>query len=84
MRWISDYTIREKHKRKKKQLETWHKWFAWYPVVVGITKDNRKIKIWWEYVERKCFYSSGIIYSQKSNGIIFHLKNTFLYILISA
>jgi hypothetical protein len=28
----------------------WHKWFAWFPVNM---KENEKILIWMEFVERK-------------------------------
>lgn len=31
----------------------WHIWFAWYPVVVGITEDNHYIKAWLQNIERK-------------------------------
>ena len=48
MRWISGLTREEKLTR----LEQWHQWFAWYPVIVGVTPDGRKIRAWMERVER--------------------------------
>lgn len=39
-------------------LKRWHRWFAWYPVVVnkGITKDE---VAWLCFVERKGVWFSG-------------------------
>lgn len=37
---------------KKKKKEQWHKWFAWYPVVIRITEDHHEVKAWLQYVER--------------------------------
>lgn len=48
MKWVTGYTIERKNELKQQ----WHRWFAWYPVVVGETVLGRKIKIWLEYVER--------------------------------
>ena len=33
---------------------TWHRWFAWYPVIAYDSR-NEKIyyRVWWEYVERR-------------------------------
>ena len=47
----------KKRKSKYEKLK-WHKWFAWYPVVVEITPDGDKKKIWLEYVLRcyKMYY----------------------------
>ncbi len=51
MKWIDGFTWKEKIKRK----ETWHRWFAWYPVMVA--EDNgRKVMAWWEYVERRHYW----------------------------
>jgi hypothetical protein len=36
----------------------WHKWFAWYPVVIRI-EEGHKIKAWLQYVERKGIYCYG-------------------------
>lgn len=49
MKWTNGYSAEEKYNRKS----NWHKYFAWFPVVVGLTSDNREIKVWWEWVERK-------------------------------
>jgi hypothetical protein len=49
MKWINGLTDTEWVRRR----EFWHRWFAWYPVVVSKTTDGHKIKVWWEYVERK-------------------------------
>jgi len=38
----------ENRRRKKLALRRWHKWFAWYPVIVGYDCDLR----WLEYVGR--------------------------------
>jgi hypothetical protein len=55
MRWINGYTYEEKIKRG----ESWHRWFAWFPVVVEITADKREIKEWLCWVEVKGHYSTG-------------------------
>jgi hypothetical protein len=49
MKWISSYTYEAKIERK----EQWHRWFAWYPVVVGVTNEKRQTKVWLQYVMRK-------------------------------
>jgi len=36
----------------------WHRWFAWYPIKIGITNDGHHIKLWLEYVERKGYHTS--------------------------
>lgn len=49
---------REKIKRREEKNQrrmNWHKWFAWYPVVIA-EKDNHKIKIWLQYIWRKADY----------------------------
>jgi hypothetical protein len=48
MRWIDGYTFEQ----KRKQREEWHRWWAWFPVVAGITPNGRKIKVWLGYVDR--------------------------------
>ena len=42
MRWNSG----EDSWSKKRRKEKWHKWFAWYPVIVNyvITPDGKKEK----------------------------------------
>lgn len=49
MRWINGLTWEEKVRRRN----NWHRWFAWYPVIAGKTVDGKKIKVWWDYVERR-------------------------------
>jgi len=52
----------------KKQNLKWHKWFAWHPVVVGITQDQHKIKAWLQYIERSresCFSWDGTYWECK-------------------
>jgi hypothetical protein len=48
MKWLDGYT--NAHKQYLRQ--NWHKWFAWFPVVIKVI-DNRKQYCWLEYVERK-------------------------------
>ena len=52
MKWINGRT----YYGRDYYRESWHKWFAWYPVKAGITGDGenqRHVKIWLAYVERK-------------------------------
>lgn len=49
MRWINGETW--DHKRAR--LESWHDWFAWYPVKAGITENGHWVKVWLVTVERK-------------------------------
>lgn len=49
MKWLDGLTWSEKVRRKQE----WQRWFAWYPVIISITPGGRKVKVWWEYVERK-------------------------------
>lgn len=42
------------------EMVKWHKWFAWYPVVVGTTEDQHYIKAWLTIVERRATYVSMI------------------------
>jgi hypothetical protein len=58
MEWINGETQESKIIRKQK----WHKWFAWFPVVVEyviIDKKIRKVKIWLDYVNRKGTYHTN-------------------------
>jgi hypothetical protein len=52
---VNGPTFEEKVRRKEK----WHLWFAWYPVTVGITDQQREIRIWWSEVECKGTYYGG-------------------------
>jgi hypothetical protein len=48
---------------EKVKKEKWHKWFAWYPVIIGKTEDEHHIKAWLQYIERQgkyaCCYDGG-------------------------
>jgi hypothetical protein len=58
MKWLGSLTVIEKVDRwfqKNKPKEDWHKWFAWYPVVVG-KRSGRYVMVWFGYVERKSVY----------------------------
>jgi len=51
MKWINGRT----QFGRDSYCENWHKWFAWYPVKVGVIgngENQRYIRIWLEYVER--------------------------------
>lgn len=41
----------------KHPLRNWHRWFAWYPIIIttlpGYWTGKNKLWIWWEHVERK-------------------------------
>jgi hypothetical protein len=63
MKWISGETINSRRDRKKK----WHKWFAWYPVVVDwITVEGRKrkVKVWLSYIDRCIDYDGNRYYRE--------------------
>jgi hypothetical protein len=53
MKWINGETWES----KKKRLGDWHKWFAWFPVVIDLKEmpdgKIRRVKAWLCYVERK-------------------------------
>lgn len=68
MKWIDGLNYEEKKKQDRtkyveKLLEKtkWHKWFAWYPVVIGETKNKHLIKVWLQYVYRR-----GVSHSELS------------------
>jgi len=50
MKWINSETYDSKFERNQSKWNVWHKWFAWYPVKIGVirTKDlkQRYIKAW--------------------------------------
>lgn len=46
-------------KGKKVIKGKWHKWFAWYPIIIGETKDNHNIVVWLQYIERKGEFHSS-------------------------
>lgn len=39
-------------KKPKVDIWDWHRWFAWYPVVVWNEKKERDYYVWLETVER--------------------------------
>ena len=43
---------------KTQYYTNWHKWFAWYPITI-FERNERKVKLWLEYVERKGRIVSG-------------------------
>ena len=52
MKWTNGRT----YYAKDTYRQTWHKWFAWYPVEVGTTgegENQRTVKVWLQYIERK-------------------------------
>lgn len=66
MIWLSDET-KESYKNR---IEKWHKWFAWFPVVIGKQKKNgieRNVKVWFRNIYRKrtsdSFANEFFIYS---------------------
>ena len=40
-----------KHDRTKEK-QSWHKWFAWYPVTISRTPDGDERKVWLQSVLR--------------------------------
>lgn len=67
MKWINGLTYERKQEIKTKKREkfgVWHKWFAWYPVIVGINNESRQIKVWLEATERR-----GILHAPRSPWI---------------
>ena len=49
MIWRDGLTNEEKLRRKK----NWHKWFAWFPVTIGVSNDHHKFKCWLQYTLRR-------------------------------
>ena len=52
MRWVNGLTW----EAYCEQRQNWHRWFAWFPVVVRITDDGHNVRAWMEYVERSSTY----------------------------
>lgn len=48
MKWIGRITKEGKH--------DWHLWWAWHPVVIHVTQDQRKVYAWLQTVQRKGTY----------------------------
>lgn len=52
MKWVNGLTFWAKDIRNRE----WHKWFAWYPVIidyVGEGRDKRNVKVWLQYILRR-------------------------------
>jgi hypothetical protein len=67
MRWRDGLSNDEKRRLREERIrkkEEWHKWFAWFPVTVGI-EGKHKVKVWLSFVQRrgKCFYHRDGIYN---------------------
>ena len=41
------------------QYKPWHKWFAWYPIVIETYDEKEVTKVWWQYVWRTGKYISA-------------------------
>lgn len=66
MKWINGLTREEKQRQRDlwwrqymDEKSQWHNWFAWFPVVVGVTKDHHRIKAWWQLVQRRAVLFNG-------------------------
>ena len=55
MKWTSKHNW----ERKKKRLESWHRWFAWRPILIDVLADNRKTYIWLGFIWRRGRYCPG-------------------------
>jgi hypothetical protein len=61
MRWVTrEYARTVRAKRRS----AWHRWFAWYPVVVRFDKEFER-RVWLERLERK--WSVGRYGDQKGH-----------------
>jgi hypothetical protein len=64
MRWTDGLSADEIRRREK----VWHKWYAWFPVVVGETSDGHMIYAWFEVVWRhRVEYTGKLEYSKIEN-----------------
>jgi hypothetical protein len=61
MRWTGGLNEVYAYNKEKARLQQWHKWFAWRPVVVDITIDNKNVYAWMEIVYRKGTYTEGVL-----------------------
>jgi len=48
MKWV---TRRHASDQREAAQSEWHRWFAWYPVVIMI--EGGEYRVWLEYIERK-------------------------------
>ena len=70
MEWVDGLTEEFKERIRNKKAEKiiekgkiWKRWFAWYPVTIGVNEvRNRKIKIWLEFIERRKNYHFEDLY----------------------
>jgi hypothetical protein len=56
MKYIDGLTYRGRQRKNQKERAPkteWHKWFAWYPVTVSVTSEQRQVKAWLICVMRK-------------------------------
>lgn len=74
MKWVSNKLTREEQNRlERERLSKWHNWFAWFPVTVDYTENNRKIKVWLQPVWRKAVdfnirgFATKFMYREKEN-----------------
>jgi hypothetical protein len=49
MRWVTREHVRTEQARRR---SLWHRWFAWYPVVVSVEGEFDH-RVWLEHLERK-------------------------------
>jgi hypothetical protein len=61
MRWVTREHVRTEQARKR---SVWHRWFAWYPVVVSVEAELDRW-VWSEHLERK--WSLGRYGNQKGH-----------------
>lgn len=51
---------RESLKAKEERLDKWHRHFAWFPVTIW-NLDGQNVRVWLDYVERRCWLARGVI-----------------------
>jgi hypothetical protein len=62
MQWTNRGKVRrwKREADKKDRLAEWHRWFAWYPVKVGMDwTTGADIKVWLATVMRRRVYCDG-------------------------
>jgi hypothetical protein len=67
MRWVTREYVRTEQARRR---SVWHRWFAWYPVVVSV-EGGVDHWVWFERLERK--WSVGGYGDQKGHWRYRHL-----------
>jgi hypothetical protein len=72
MIWKNGLTEEAKRKirvqKRRLAIKEWHKWFAWYPVIIRIENDHN-IKAWMQYVERKTEYFWPTEWEYRERGL---------------